>query len=138
MLTAGWALTQNFYLVGSISGVNDLFYDSLLGESENGKGGGIGIYMYGIGARYYPLANKKHLQLGLDLGPSGMAIVRYAGLDNEESHESWGFSTRFSVGWDFDSTMTGFGAILGADIMFNTIDGDTSLFSGLFFKLLFK
>jgi hypothetical protein len=128
MLTIGWALTQNVYLVGNIAGVGDGYFDSQMNQSQ------ISIAMYGIGTRYYPLPSKKHLQLGLDLGASRMGILS----NNRTYNSEFGFSARTSVGWDFDSTMTGFAAILGGGLMLNVIEGDTSLSYALFFKILFK
>jgi hypothetical protein len=128
MLTIGWALTQNVYLVGTVAGVGDGYFDSQTNQSQ------ISIAMYGVGARYYPLPSKKHLQLGLDLGASRMGI-----LYNRKTYNSdFGFSARTSIGWDFDSTMTGVAAILGSDLMLNVIEGDTSLSYALFLKFLFK
>ncbi|MDR1030131.1 MAG: hypothetical protein LBL76_04595, partial [Treponema sp.] len=49
LLTIGWALTQNVYLVGTMSGLGDGYFDSEMNQSQ------INIAMYGIGTRYYPL-----------------------------------------------------------------------------------
>ena len=128
MLTIGWALTQNVYLVGTIASIGDGYFDSQMNQNQ------ISIAMYGVGTRYYPLPDKKHLQLGLDLGASRMEI-----LYNKKTYISdFGFSIRSSAGWDFDSTMTGFAAILGGDLRLNVIENDTSLSYALFFKILFK
>ncbi|MDR2797132.1 MAG: hypothetical protein LBB80_02210 [Treponema sp.] len=128
LFTIGWALTQNVYLVGTLAGVGDRYLDSQKNQSQ------ISIAMYGIGTRYYPLPSKKHLQLGLDVGASYMGVL----YNKKTSNSDFGFSARTSIGWDFDSTMTGFAAILGGDLMLNAIEGDTSLSYALFFKLLFK
>jgi hypothetical protein len=128
ILTIGWALTQNVYLVGNIAGIGDAYFDSQMNQSQ------ISITMYGIGTRYYPLPSKKNLQLGLDLGASRMTVLRNKTRDNSD----FGFSARTSVGWDFDSSMTGLALILGGDLMLNVIESDASLSYALFVKLLFK
>jgi hypothetical protein len=128
ILTIGWALTQNVYLVGTMAGVGDGYFDSQMKQSQ------LSVAMYGIGVRYYPLPNKKYLQLGLDFGPSLMGIVD----NNETSYSDLGFSARFSAAYDFDSTMTGFTGIPGGALMMNIIESDVSLSYTIFFKLAFK
>ncbi|MDR2757841.1 MAG: hypothetical protein LBB78_00505 [Spirochaetaceae bacterium] len=128
LLTIGWALTQNVYLVGTIAGVGDGYFDSQMNQSQ------LSIAMYGIGAKYYPLPSKKYLQLGLDLGVSTLGILQ----NNKTSTSDPGFSTRFSAAYDFDSTMTGFTGMPGGALMMNIIGNDVSLSYTLFFKLAFK
>jgi hypothetical protein len=128
IITFGWALKQNFYLVGTIAGVGDAYYDSDMNQSQ------ISIYMYGIGTKFYPLPSKKYLQLGLDLGTSHRAILYNKTTDISDL----GFSTRASIGWDLDPTMTGLSLILGGDIMANFIESDASLSYAVFVKLLYK
>jgi hypothetical protein len=128
LLTIGWALTQNLYLVGTIPSVGDGYFDAQMNQSQ------ITIALYGMGARYYPLPNKKYLQLGLDLGVSRMAILH----DKKQGFSDAGFSGRLSAAYDFDSTMTGFTGILGGALMMNAIEGDASLSYAVFFKLAFK
>jgi hypothetical protein len=128
ILTIGWALTQNVYLVGTMAGVGDGYFDSQMNQSQ------LTVAMYGIGARYYPLPSKKHLQLGLDFGAGRVGI-----LDNTElSNSDLGFSTRLSAAYDFDSTMTGFTGMPGGALMLNMIENDVSLSYAIFFKLAFK
>ena len=128
MLTIGWALTQNVYLAGTMAGVGDGYVDSQYSPSQ------ISIAMYGIGTRYYPLPSKKHLQLGLDLGTSRMVIL----YKNTLYSTDFGFSGRLSVGYDFDSTLTGFTGILGGALMANIIESEASLSYAIYFKLAFK
>jgi hypothetical protein len=128
ILTIGWALTQNVYLVGTMAGVGDGYFDSQMKQSQ------LTVAMYGIGARYYPLPSKKHLQIGLDFGASRVGI-----LDNTElSYSDFGFTTRLSAAYDFDSTMTGFTGMPGGALMMNIIENDVSLSYTIFFKLAFK
>jgi hypothetical protein len=131
MLTIGGALRDNVYLVGTIAGVGDGYFDSANNQSQ------ITVAMYGLGVRYYPLASKKNLQLGLDLGTGAMHVM-YGQSNTSDDMSDVGFSARVSVGWDFDSTMTGLTAMAGGDVMFNIIEGDKSLSYALFLKLLFK
>ncbi|MDR1072186.1 MAG: hypothetical protein LBL45_00715 [Treponema sp.] len=128
LLTIGWALTQSVYLVGTIPAIGDAYFDAQMNQSQ------INVAMYGIGARYYPLPSKKHLQLGLDLGVSRMSILH----NNKQDYSDIGFSGRLSAAYDFDSTMTGFTALLGGALMMNAIEGEASLSYALFFKLAFK
>ena len=128
LLTIGWALTQNVYLVGTIVGIGDGYFDSQMNQSL------LSVAMYGIGARYYPLPSKKHLQLGLDFGASRLDISD----NNESSYSDVGFSARLSAAYDLDSTMTGFTGIPGGALMMNIIENDVSLSYTVFFKLAFK
>jgi hypothetical protein len=131
LLTIGWALAQNMYLVGTIAGTGDGYFDVQMTQMNQSQ---INVTMYGIGTRYYPLPSKKHLQLGLDLGVNQMGI-----LDNSKSYNSdIGFSGRISAAYDFDTTMTGFTGIFGGTLMMNIIESDTSLSYAVFLKLAFK
>jgi hypothetical protein len=134
-LTIGGALRDNLYLVGTVAGVGDGYSHAKTNQNETTVStDAIAISMYGLGLRWYPLQSKKHLQLGYDLGISAML----AQTDESEDMSETGFSQRVSVGWDFDSTMTGFAAILGGGAMFNIIEGDFSVSYALFAKLAFK
>ncbi|MDR0722687.1 MAG: hypothetical protein LBF75_07875 [Treponema sp.] len=128
LLTIGWALTQNGYLVGTIAGVGDAYIDSEMNQSQ------LSIGMFGIGTRYYPLPSKKHLQLGLDVGISEIDVLH----DEKTVSSDLGFSSRLSAAYDFDSTMTGLTVLLGGTVMLNIIERDTSLSYALFLKLAFK
>ncbi|MDR1231516.1 MAG: hypothetical protein LBK61_08965 [Spirochaetaceae bacterium] len=141
-ITIGWALRDNLYLVGTAAGFGDEYFDESNDSNLTLSIGRTIIPMYGLGFRWYPLQSKKHLQLGCDVGISGMEIFPDA-LDTsddmiESRDMSLGFSQRVSVGWDFDSTLTGFAAILGGGAMFNIIEGDFSVSYVLFAKLAFK
>jgi hypothetical protein len=127
-LTIGWALTQNVYLVGTVVGVGDAYFDSLMNQCQ------LSVFMYGIGARYYPLPSKKHLQLGLDVGASRVSILE----NTATSLSDLGFSARLSAAYDIDSSMTGFTGMPGGALMMNIIEGDVSLSYTIFFKLAFK
>jgi hypothetical protein len=132
MLTIGVALRDNVYLVGTIASVGDAYFDS---EDNHNQ---ITTAMYGLGIRYYPLPSKKHLQLGLDLGASGIQTAYDRKSDVSEDTSDIGFSERVSIGWDFDSTMTGLTAMIGGNVMINVIEGETSVSYALFLKILFK
>ncbi|MDR1029421.1 MAG: hypothetical protein LBL76_00955, partial [Treponema sp.] len=58
--------------------------------------------------------------------------------DNKVEYSDLGFSSRLSVAYDFDSTMTGLTGILGGTLMMSIIESDTSLSYSIFFKLAFK
>jgi hypothetical protein len=131
MLTIGGALQDNLYLVGTIAGVGDGYVDAQSNQSQ------ITIAQYGIGLRYYPLPSKTHLQLGLDVSSSVMQITYDVKTNNSVMSDD-GLSGKFSAGWDFDSTMTGLAAIAGGDVMFNIIEGETSVSYALFLKLVLK
>jgi hypothetical protein len=135
MLTIGGALRDTVYLVGTIAGVGDAYFDS---EDNHNQ---ITTAMYGLGIRYYPLPSKKHLQLGLGLGASGIQTTydrKSDAPDTSEDTSDIGFSERVSIGWDFDSTMTGLTAMIGGNVMLNIIEGETSVSYALFLKILFK
>jgi hypothetical protein len=132
MLTIGGALRDNLYLVGNIAGVGDGYFDTQMNHSQ------ITIAMFGFGVRYYPLASKKHLQLGFDLGASTTQITYSEQTNKADVMSSVGFSQRASIGWDFDSTLTGLALMAGGDIMLSVIEGDASVSYALFVKLVFK
>jgi hypothetical protein len=132
-LTIGWALMQDLYLVGTISGIGDVYVDT-----QNNQNSIVVIAMYGLGARYYPLPSKKYLQLGLDLGVSGVGIAYSEDQQYLPDDSDAGFSGRLSAAYDFDTTMTGFTALLGGALTMSIIENDTSLSYTLFFKLAFK
>ncbi|MDR1216587.1 MAG: hypothetical protein LBK25_07895 [Treponema sp.] len=132
-LTIGWALMQDLYLVGTISGIGDIYVDT-----QNNMIPMIAIETYGIGARYYPLPSKKYLQLGLDLGLSQMSILYDQNNQYITENSDVGFSGKLSAACDFDTTMTGFTALLGGALTMNIIENDTSLSYALFFKVAFK
>jgi hypothetical protein len=118
--------------VGTIAGVGDAYFDAKENQNQ------ITVAMYGLGIRYYPLPSKKHLQLGLDVGANGM-IVTYGGEPNKpDSMSDTGFSQRVSIGWDFDSTMTGLAVMAGGDVTLNIIEGESIVSHALFLKILFK
>jgi hypothetical protein len=132
MLTIGGALRDNLYFVATVAGVGDAYLDADGNQSQ------ITVAMYGLGVRYYPLPSKKHLQLGLDVGANGMHVT-YGGEPNKpDGMSDTGFSQRVSIGWDFDSTMTGFAVMAGGDVMLNIIEGEASVSYALFLKLVFK
>ncbi|GHU70089.1 hypothetical protein FACS189450_03990 [Spirochaetia bacterium] len=126
MITIGWALTQNLYLVGTVAGAGDGFFDSSFNQSQ------INTYLFGIGTRFYPL--KKYLQLGLDLGLSkGITLYNKKIYVTEN-----GFGGKLSVGYDFDSTMTGFSSIVGGSFMYSLIENESILSYMAFIKIVFK
>ncbi|MDR1095610.1 MAG: hypothetical protein LBL31_04420 [Spirochaetaceae bacterium] len=134
-LTIGGALRDNFYLVGTIAGVGDGYSHEKTNQNEARISTDvIAISMYGLGLRWYPLKSKRHLQLGYDFGIS----VMLAQTDESEDMSDTGFSQRVSIGWDFDSTLTGFAVIVGGSAMLNIIEGDAIVSHALFVKLAFK
>jgi hypothetical protein len=132
MLTIGGTLRDNLYLVGSVAGVGDGYFDAKMNQNQ------ITIAMFGLGVRYYPMASKKHLQLGLDLGASVTQITYSEQMNKADVMSSVGFSERASIGWDFDSTLTGLALMVGGDVMLNVIEGDASVSYALFVKFVFK
>jgi hypothetical protein len=132
MLTIGGALKDNLYLVGSIAGIGDGYFDEKMNQSQ------ITIAMLGLGARYYPLASKKNLQLGFDLCASASQITYGEQTNKADVMSSVGFSQRASIAWDFDSTLTGLAVLAGGNVTLSTIEGDSSIAYTLFLKLVFK
>ncbi|MDR1231515.1 MAG: hypothetical protein LBK61_08960 [Spirochaetaceae bacterium] len=136
MFTIGGAIRDDLYVVGSITAFGEVYSYTKTSESQIAIDAmnQITIPMYGVGVRWYPLQSKKHLQLGYDLGISILDVR----TEEFEDTSNTGFSQRVSVGWDFDSTLTGLAAILGGCAMFNIIEGDTSVSYALFVRLVFK
>jgi hypothetical protein len=132
MITIGGALGDNVYLVLSVAGVGDAYFDSEENQNQ------ITTAVYGLGIRCYPLPGKKHLQLGLDLGTSAVQVTSDQKPNTSDDTSDFGFSQRVSLGWDFDSTMTGLALMAGGNVMLNIIEGETSVSYALFLKILFK
>jgi hypothetical protein len=133
--TIGGALRDNLYLVGTIAGVGDGYSHAKTNKNETTISTDMMVIsMYGLGLRWYPLQSKKHLQLGYDLGISAMLAQTGESEDMSET----GFSQRVSLGWDFDSTLTGLAVIAGGNAMLNIIEGDASISYALFVKIAFK
>ena len=129
----GWAVLQNFYVVGSIAGFGDAFMKPDFSDHVQ-----LNTYIYGAGVRFYPLPSMKHLQLGADLGIGRMVLVRSVpGLMTFGGSE-WGFAAKLSVAFDFDRTMTGPALLLGGDVQVNRVEGDTIAGFSIFAKFVFK
>jgi hypothetical protein len=129
-LSIGWAVLQNVYVVGSITGFGDRLYKS----SDYMQ---INTYLFGPGVRFYPLTSGKHLQLGADLGLGKMVVVsNISGIEANSSDS--GFAMKFSVAYDFDSTMTGPALLLGGEALLEFIEGEKVAGFSIFAKFVFK
>jgi hypothetical protein len=136
LITIGWALTQDLYLVGSIAGIGDSYSYSYRDSNSESKMSlsDVIVEMYAVGARYYPLPVKKYLQLGLDAGISYMSVSQ----DNKRAESNPGFSGRLSAAYDIDSSMTGFTVLAGGALLASVIERNASVAYTLFVKLGFK
>jgi hypothetical protein len=129
-LSVGWAVLQNLYVVGSVSGFRDRLYKSSDYMQFN-------TYLYGVGIKFYPLPSKKHLQLGVDLGLGKMALqLSVPGINTIASEN--GFAAKVSIAYDFDSTMTGPALLLGGDLLMDFIDSETITGFSVFAKFVLK
>lgn len=128
-LTMGGAVLQNLYVVGSISGFADRFDD---GDEDLQ----LNTYLFGVGVRYYPLASRKHLQLGLDAGLAKMVVQ--SSVDNDDFTSDTGSGFKVSLAWDFDSTLRGPHFLLGVQYTNASIDDVDFSGGSLFARFIFK
>lgn len=127
-LSLGWAVTQKLYAVGSISG---------FGDRIDFEGGfmQINTYLYGLGVRYYPM--EKGLQLGFDFGLGKMLLNSNDPFYDDLASEN-GSGVRFTLAYDFDSTMTGPAAQLGALVIVDSIEGESIAGFGGYLNFVYK
>lgn len=129
-LSVGWALRQNLYLVGSISGFGDRLYHS----SDYLQ---INTYLTGVGIRFYPLASMKHLQFGADVGVAKVLLQSSDDYyDDTVSNNGSGF--KLSVAYDFDSTLKGPALLVGVDLLSASVEHENITGVSLFAKFVFK
>jgi hypothetical protein len=129
-LSIGWAISQKWYIVGSITGLGDRLY--YLSDYIQ-----LNTYLIGPGIRLYPLPSGKYLQLGVDFGMGRMVsdsnVDQVDGLVSEP-----GIGVKVSAAYDFDSTLTGFTFLLGAEFLADFIEDETICSVSLFGKFAFK
>ena len=129
-LSIGWAVLQKLYVVGSVTGFGDRIYKSSDYMQLN-------TYLMGPGVRLYPLTSGKHLQIGADLGLGRMVLdSNISGVGTVTSEP--GFGVKFSVGYDFDSTMTGAALLLGGELLLDFIENETVTGFSIFAKFVYK
>ena len=127
-LSIGYALLQNFYLVGSLGGIAD---------SLSSKNTLTMLTMFvGPGIKFYPLPSKKYLQLGFDAGYSGFSV---SVSDSKDSYNGPnGFGMQISLIGDFDRTLTGPALLLGGKFYLGFMDGEVLPGFSLFAKFAYK
>jgi hypothetical protein len=128
--SAGWAVTPNLYVVGSITGFGDRLY---LG-SEYFQ---LSTYLLAPGVRFYPLSSMKKFQLGLDAGFARMVLATNIPSPTTATSEP-GFGVKISAAHDFDTTMTGPALLLGGECLVDFIEHETIAGFSLFAKFVFK
>jgi hypothetical protein len=124
-LSAGWAVLDNLYAVGTIFGMADVLFkdgDALL----------LGFRVYGIGGRFYPI--KTHLQIGLDLG---LATTEVVSSTYQNVKNNIGFGSKVSVAYDFSKKKTGPTALAGGFIA-NFVEGEAITAFNTFVKFVYK
>jgi hypothetical protein len=129
-LSIGWAVLQNLYAVGSVTGFGDRLYKSSDYIQSNS-------YLFGAGIRFYPLSSMKHLQLGADLG-IGRTVLDSNISDVDPVVSDPGFAMKISAAYDFDSTMTGPALLLGGEFLLDLIESETIAGFSLFAKFVYK
>jgi hypothetical protein len=126
-VSVGYSVSPNSYVVAGVYGVADRLQDSF-GDFIQ-----VNTYLYGPGFRFYPFDTG--LVLGADLGAA--RLVLQTSVTNS-AVSPWGVGWRGSVGYDFDSTPTGFAVLLGLGVGSAAIDGDTVGHAEVFLSLLWK
>jgi len=129
-LAAGGAITQNIYIVGSISAFGDRF-------DINSNYMQLNTYLLGAGIRYYPLPSMKWLQIGADYGISWLVLTTDV-IGEQVAVSDFGTGLRLSVSCDFNGRMTGPSFLLGGELLISTIESDLVAGISLFGKLVFK
>jgi hypothetical protein len=122
-LSIGWAVSQNLYIVSSLCGFGDRLYQSSDYLQLN-------TYLFGIGIRLYPLPSKKYFQFGIDMG-LGKMVMQSSIYEMDDLVSESGISTKISVAYDFNSTMTGTSFLLGSEFLIGAIEDE--IINGLSF-----
>ena len=127
----GWAILQNFYIVGTLPG----FSDKLHKHSDFIQ---IDTCLFGLGVRFYPLPSMKYLQLGTDLKFG--RIVLYTNNSEVKRFNTDPFGIKFSTAYDFNSSMTGMALLLGSEVLLDYFIESKTTITGLsiFAKLVYK
>jgi hypothetical protein len=127
----GWAILQNFYIVGSLPGISDKLYKS----SDYIQ---MDTCLFGLGIRFYPLPSMKHLQFGSDIRFG--RILLYSNNYEIKTFSTDPFGMKFSASYDFASTMTGPTLLLGGEILLDYFNENNETITGLslFVKFLLK
>jgi hypothetical protein len=137
-MSYGKALSDNLYIVGSMTGFGDAFIEEMdISVMVNAGFLELLTYLYGVGIRYYPLPSGLHLQLGADVGlASLMTVSTMSGF--ETGRGPFGVGGKISVSWDFDSDMTGPAFVLGAQLLADFIEKELVLGFSIFAKFVYK
>jgi hypothetical protein len=130
-VSIGGALLQNLYMVGTIAGIGDSYNKS----SDYIQ---MTTVLVGVGIRFYPLPSKKYLQLGADAGFGQMSLDTNIKAVQSAMESDLGQALKFSLAYDFDTTMTGFTLLLGSEVLLAFIEGETVTGYSVFLKLAFK
>ena len=93
----------------------------------------INTYLYGPGYRIYPFDTG--LVIGADLGTARMVVQNSGG---GTAISPWGFGWRAFAAYDFDSTRTGFTALVGIGLGSASIDGESVGHAELFVSGVWK
>jgi hypothetical protein len=124
-LCAGGAISQNMYIVGSLSG----FGDRLTVEPNWVQ---LSTVLVGFGLRVYPFPTK--IQFGLDIGRSQLSLSSNTG---DEMSSPSGFAIKASIAYDFGSR-AGIACLLGINSLISFIDGETISGISGFIKLAYR
>jgi len=94
--------------------------------------------LFGLGVRFYPLPSMKYLQLGTDLRFGKIALYPYNSEVKLFSTDPFGI--KFSVAYDFDSSMTGMALLLGGEVLLDYFIESNTAITGfsIFAKFVFK
>jgi hypothetical protein len=132
-LAMGGAVRPNLYLVGSVSGFADRYYNS----DDMDEYLQLNTYLFGAGVRYYPLPSQKHLLLGADLGLARMRVrTSEAGYGEVTSDDGFGF--KLLAAYDIDWTLRGPTLQVGAQLMSASIEDVNFRGFAVFAKFAFK
>jgi hypothetical protein len=133
-MSYGKAVTDNLYVVGSMTGFGDAFtkeWDISAGFLQ------MTTYLLGMGVKYYPLSSALHLQLGADVGLACMlGVSTMSGA--ETNIGPFGFGGRISISYDFDSDLTGPALLLGTQLLADFLENELVVGFAIFAKFAFK
>jgi hypothetical protein len=133
LLTFGYAVWGDLYVVGTVGGLGDRLSNDEFGWIQ------VSTVYYGLGARYYPFG--QYLQMGLDAGAARQQTrwdVRSDAPDFAQSGDAaseWGYFAQFCLAVDVNPNTGSLSGLFGLSLITSAIE-DESIFSWMIFAKL--
>lgn len=127
-LSGGWAILNNAYLMGGVTGFGDRLYD----PSNTANWMQINMYLFELKLKYYPMMAGLSIEGGA--GITSMVVDSPAATINSNP----GVGASAGVSYDFAPKMAQGGMQLGADVVLLSIEQEMCTGIGVFFKYAWK